>query len=810
MPGVDAWCALADEVVAADNPALQTRTESALIALGLTDPDRTALLDTIRGREDPAGRLLAQVAANAHTNASGGVSDAGSPSPDQMDAALALSAQLLAGPAATMAARLGQAARDILTHLPADAAGSLVSGLVTASLSLTDAAMRTAALSTVVDATRGVTMGRLPVASVVTEVVDANPSDADRDLVAMLLARTTPSRLLSGVLDSLRDSADPMAVVAVLDRVAALRDSYVAPSTSAGLAPQPAAPRPRPTQWRGVGHSDVEPPPPPPVQPPGGVLRAAYPRIDIDAHRDVRPEVVVIDEPFDVVLGLGKFKDTGISQTGALRFMAGAKTDLELVLVYDPNSLAAQGETRLVLQVSDADPYPSATVSFVALYQPDLPSERRIGVHYLVDGQVVGIAWRTLVAVPYAKDIPNAPMPQAGTDTLMDLQPLLGVDLPDLILSISASDGAATGEFVWTVYASASDVRVPDAPRVSKLTSDLQGFVTDMRQTVSMSQGPFADYLSLAGKAKLIGRALPDGVRAVIRTVVEDPNRTTAATVLLLTEEVTLPWELAVLEPPLDTAWGGISPFLGAHAAISRWPLSNARPRPTPRSAVEVKRAAVLTANYTGVMGWGELKDAQEEGDFVRTLFASAVPVNPSLRDVVNLFSGNPPADVLHVALHGQFDSQGDQGGLVLLATDAAGNLTTRSQFLTPAQVLTGSLDDGPFVFLNACQVGADKRVLADNGGFASTLLQIGATAVVAPLWNVNDVTAAAFARDFYAATWTATGEGGPAPVSAAEAVRSLRARYTQPAAEAETPGVDATLIAFQVFGHPRLRLDRG
>jgi len=361
------------------------------------------------------------------------------------------------------------------------------------------------------------------------------------------------------------------------------------------------------------------------------------------------------------------------------------------------------------------------------------------------------------------------------------------------------------------VYASASDVRVPDAPRVSKLTSDLQGFVTDMRQTVSLSQGPFADYLSLAGKAKLIGRAMPDGVRAVIRTVVEDPERTSAATILLLTEEVTLPWELAVLEPPLDTAWGGISPFLGAHAAISRWPLSNARPRPTPRSAVEVRRAAVLTANYTGVMGWGELKDAQEEGDFVRTLFASAVPVNPSLRDVVNLFSGNPPADVLHVALHGQFDSQGDQGGLVLLATDAAGNLTTRSQFLTPAQVLTGSLDDGPFVFLNACQVGADKRVLADNGGFASTLLQIGATAVVAPLWNVNDVTAADFAREFYAATWSATGgEGEPAPVSAAEAVRSLRARYTQPAAEAETPGVDATLIAFQVFGHPRLRLDRG
>ena len=56
---------------------------------------------------------------------------------------------------------------------------------------------------------------------------------------------------------------------------------------------------------------------------------------------------------------------------------------------------------------------------------------------------------------------------------------------------------------------------VPDAPRSSKLDSDLQGFVTEMRQTVSQSEGPFADYLSLAGKAKRMGRAVPDGIQAV-------------------------------------------------------------------------------------------------------------------------------------------------------------------------------------------------------------------------------------------------------------------------------------------------------
>ena len=97
---------------------------------------------------------------------------------------------------------------------------------------------------------------------------------------------------------------------------------------------------------------------------------------------------------------------------------------------------------------------------------------------------------------------------------------------------------------------------VPDAPRSSTLDSDLQGFVTEMRQTVSQSQGPFADYLSLAGKAKRMA-AVPDGIQAVVRKVIEDPNRTQAPTILLLTEEVTLPWEIAVLDPPLDTTWGG-------------------------------------------------------------------------------------------------------------------------------------------------------------------------------------------------------------------------------------------------------------
>ena len=62
-----------------------------------------------------------------------------------------------------------------------------------------------------------------------------------------------------------------------------------------------------------------------------------------------------------------------------------------------------------------------------------------------------------------------------------------------------------------------------------------------------------------------------------------------------------MPWELATLKPQLTTEWGGASPFLGAHVAVSRWPLDEHKPRPRPGRSVAVRKAAVLTADYTGV-----------------------------------------------------------------------------------------------------------------------------------------------------------------------------------------------------------------
>jgi hypothetical protein len=392
-----------------------------------------------------------------------------------------------------------------------------------------------------------------------------------------------------------------------------------------------------------------------------------------------------------------------------------------------------------------------------------------------------------------------APVVDTRDAELVDLAPLVGEDAPDLVVSVCRGD--ADSSWTWSAFAADPSLEVPDLPSTTTLEGDVAGFALETRRSIAFSADPSADFLSLAGRARRIGRAIPHGIQDALRDVTTQPGRTQAPAVLLLTEELVVPWELACLEPRLQTPWGGDSPFLGAHVAVGRWPLTEHKPRPLPRPAVSVRRGAVLTADYTGVPGWGRLDAAVAEAAEVARLFdPPATEVAPELWTVIDMLRGLPaPADVLHLALHGQYDAAGDQEGIVLLTRSANGS--PMAQFLTPAEVENGALDHGPLVFLNACQVGTDERVLGDYAGFASTLLRIGATAVVAPLWNIRDDVASSVAQRFYEAAL------GPEAVPVAEVVRALRATYTERAVRDGDPALHATLVAYQVFGHPRLRL---
>ncbi|MBD3946716.1 CHAT domain-containing protein [Nocardioides ganghwensis] len=783
MSTVDSWISVCESLASIPSADDRRALVSALASLGLAEADREVLLAASAGRGDRA-EVAGQLAAQAPRAAVLTYAAAPSWTDDEVDRATA----------AAQSVRAGAAIHDPadLSALPPDLASALVSDLLSAG--------DDGQLDLVVAATAP---HRYPTAPMIAHAATLPVGARTRDRLVVAVAATPEILLLRGAAEVLaRQRADARDLAAVLTDVGRARHGLAAAgpyrwwgpdgtgARSAGAERDESGPVWRSGSEEGGGLED------------GGDGRRAYPRLDVVTGTS-RPDVIVVDQPFEVTLGLQQRKDRALVATPAVTFPSGETVVLEVVLLHDPDSIEVTASPRATLTVGDDDPYPSVTLTCTARYGEDLGTHRRLGLQIARDGQVVAVAWRTIIAVdtPSQVDL-AAPLPMRDTE-LVDLAPLLTEDAPDLLVSVCRGDTASS--WIWSAFAVSPQVEVPDLPSSTTLEGDIAGFALETRRSIAFSADASADFLGLAGRARRIGRAIPPGIQEAVRAVATAPGRDRAPAVLLLTEELVVPWELACLEPRLVTPWGGDSPFLGAHVAVGRWPLTEHRPRPRPRTSVSVRTGAVLTADYTGVPGWGRLDHAVAEAAEVARLFdPPAVAVAPELWTVIDLFRGLPtPADVLHLALHGQYDAAGGQEGIVLLARSSATGSPV-AQFLTPAEVENGALDHGPLVFLNACQVGSDERVLGDYAGFASTLLRIGATAVVAPLWNIRDDVASSVARRFYAATL------GPDAVPVAEVVRALRATYTEQAVRAGDPELHATLVAYQVFGHPRLRLRPG
>ncbi len=159
--------------------------------------------------------------------------------------------------------------------------------------------------------------------------------------------------------------------------------------------------------------------------------------------------------------------------------------------------------------------------------------------------------------------------------------------------------------------------------------------------------------------------------------------------------------------------------------------------------------------------------------------------MNASLHDVLECLKGNPPADVFHFAVHGIYDPLGIQEGLVLVDR----------KYLDP-KVVEGlpKLEHAPFVFLNACQVGAGNKILGDYAGMAAAFLYADASGVIAPVWSVKDTVAKEIALRFY------TEMQKTKEVTPADFLRLERKNFQQ-------DNTSGTCLAYQFFGHPCFKL---
>jgi hypothetical protein len=208
------------------------------------------------------------------------------------------------------------------------------------------------------------------------------------------------------------------------------------------------------------------------------------------------------------------------------------------------------------------------------------------------------------------------------------------------------------------------------------------------------------------------------------------------STLLITSDEPWIPWEMVkpyLLNP--DTNQEQSDGFLSETFQVARWLAGRG-----PAEAVHIQRATIV------VPGRDLLYTAREEAYF-RALPAKQVEIAGPLRTSADVrkLAQDGGVQLLHFAAHGRLDA----------ANANLSPLSLEDGALTPYDLagarVAGLRRDRPLVFLNACHTARVAFALTGLGGWAERMVgDIGVSAFVGTLWEVNDLLAAEFAIHFY------------------------------------------------------------
>jgi CHAT domain-containing protein len=554
-------------------------------------------------------------------------------------------------------------------------------------------------------------------------------------------------------------------------------------------AEPPTAPRPR---WRRRREREVmaraEPPdeagatPPTRAEPSAPVTRGLGPERDPPRSAYALldcPAVVVADHEFDLTVGISEQPTPGVTGDAMVRpeTSVGPYT-LSVQIVADGFRLAGNpGSWHHELPVTADAPYPTFALRLSADPQIERILPRSIQAIYSVDGQTIGMAVRSVAVVRTPDLVGEAEeKPQEGG---VDISIPSDRTAPDLTVRILESHAGGAGRLLWT-FESPHDIPAPDAPVIADIGRHPEAFAKQLVEQVAVHEGQPGLYQYLMGIGNTVSDQVPQEFWAALGAVAGQVGGRPPS-VLFLSEEPYVPWELAVVDPPLDPA---LPPFLSAQASVGRWVLGHRRPKLPPPVDVQVEAVAVVWGVYDR-QEW-RLVEAEDEAAQLQKTFGAA-SVDAQATAVIGCLKGNPKAEILHFAVHGIYNPTGPKEGLILVD----------GRTLDPMEIRGVRLDTAPFVFLNACQVGTGTTVLGDYAGMAEAFLYAGAAGVVAPLWSIDDVLAKEIALRFYQQTLV---EGR----SPAEVFRAERARFI------DSPEiVSSTFLAYQFFGNPAMKLTK-
>ena len=253
-------------------------------------------------------------------------------------------------------------------------------------------------------------------------------------------------------------------------------------------------------------------------------------------------------------------------------------------------------------------------------------------------------------------------------------------------------------------------------------------------------------------------------------------------TVYIASSQPTLPWELMI-----PRRFDGKEPKklgpLGTEFAIGRWTRGDSV---SPPPQLQVDSSFVIAPEYESE---ARRLDAMAEIEFVETRLHGE-RVQPATIDGLDARFERDHAALLHFVCHGAAGQAEDDA----IWLDKDEELRAREmETLAGFEKLCEAKK--PLVFMNSCETGQGVPSLGGGSGFPRSFGNLGARAVIAPLWPVDDVLASKIALELYE---SALKSDAP-PI--AVILRDMRKRGY------EAEDVD-TFAAYCFYGDPLTRLE--
>ncbi|WP_326829904.1 CHAT domain-containing protein [Streptosporangium sp. NBC_01810] len=378
--------------------------------------------------------------------------------------------------------------------------------------------------------------------------------------------------------------------------------------------------------------------------------------------------VPLIEAPTESVSGWGTEVSIGVAPGQGRDGTAAPREPVELDIQLVAEGFDAPAGWRVRLRADAASPYPRAAVNLIALAQEGPEVARQIQTIHSVRGQVVGFGLRaiTVHGSPGRLGLEEAPEPVSGTR----IRPALLGEPADVTAVIVHGD--EPGRLWWT-YRSPHFV-TPDRAEFCDLGMRASEFGRNLT-----GQGRLSEELG-----RKVGSRVPRGFWELLNAVAGRvaPRR---PSVLILSQEPHVPWELAALEHPYDPS---LPRYLNCQTVTGRWPLGGRRPELPPPVSARADHVAVVY-------------DEAQAHPLVTEY--GAVQVSPALGDILGVLGQGP--DIVHLTAGG-----------------------------SAAEALGRDLTGAPFVFL-------------EEPGDAQAFLLAGASGVVEPLWPVGGGLAREFYR---------------------------------------------------------------